>query len=72
MRPLFSVLLACLTVCSCWLGDSNQLKVDVRKALKSPVSSQDLYSKADVIPLHYPGETNLGQKGRVVIDVATD
>lgn len=72
MRPLFSVLLACLAVCSCWQGDSNQLKVDVRKALKSPVSSQDLYSKADVIPLHYPGETSLGQEGRVVMDVATD
>ena len=72
MRPLFSVLLACLAVCSCWQGDSNQLKVDVRKALKRPVSSQDLYSKADVIHLHYPGETNLGQKGRVVMDVATD
>lgn len=72
MRPFFSVLLACMAVCSCWQGDSNQLKVDVPKALERPVSSKDLYSKADVIPLHYPGETSLGQEGRVLLDVATD
>ena len=72
MRPLLSTILICLLVCSCGQGDSNLLKVNVDKALKRPVGSQDLYSGADVIPLQCPGGTSLGQEGRVVMDVAAD
>ena len=72
MRLSFSISLACLLVCSCGQDNSNQLTVNVDKALKSQVGCQDLYYGADVIPLRYPGETSLGREMRVVMDVAAD
>lgn len=70
MKPSV-IVLTCLLACSCHPGDSNQYKVNVGKALKRQVSCQDLYSKVDVIHLHYPGETGLGQD-HVVMDVSAD
>ena len=72
MRLFFSISLACLLVCSCGQDNSNLLTVNVDKALKNQVGSQDLYSGADVIPLRCPGETSLGREMRVVMDVAAD
>ena len=71
MRQLL-LILACALICSCGQDNSNLLKVNVNKALKKQVSEQDLYSGANVILLHPPGETSLGQEGRVVMDVAAD
>ncbi len=72
MRLLFSISLACLLVVSCGQGDSNLLKINIDKALRRPVGSQELYTGADVIPLRCPDGTSFGQEGRLVMDVAAD
>lgn len=70
MRPF--LILACLLVFSCGQGSSNLHKVNLDKALRRQVSCHELYSSADVIPLHCPVGTSLGQEGRLVMDVAAD
>ena len=72
MKRVFCALSVALLAVSCWQGHSGRFKVDIDKALRKQVDVMKLYAEATVIPLHCPEGTTLGQKGKVVLDVAAD
>lgn len=70
MRRFFSVIIVGLIIVSCCKCSSNQIRIDIDRALKKQVSVRDLYTQASLIPLRYPGTTSLGEDCKVVMDVS--
>lgn len=71
MKRIGILLLAGLLAASCVHNGSNELKMNIDKALKRPVKCAELYAKADVIPLRVPEGFRAGQ-GETLLEVAAD